>query len=88
MNRKIRQVILSVTICSGLLASWSASGAAACIVSDPYNHTTDIPITGTYTTATGAADPSVTVDKQISMLSVFGNWRLSLNKLGMILIVR
>lgn len=87
MNRKIRQVILSVTICFGLLASWSAIGAA-CIVSDPYNHTTDIPITGTYTTATGAADPSVTVDKQISMLSVFGNWRLSLNKLGMMLIVR
>ena len=87
MNRKIRQVILGVSMCFGLLASWSASGAA-CIVSDPYSHTTDIPITGTYATATGTADQSVTIDRQRSTLSVFGDWLLSLFKPGSIFVVR
>ena len=74
-------------MCFGLLMSWSASGAV-CIVSDPYNHTTDIPITGTYTTATGAADQAVTIDRQRSTLSVFGDWLLSLFKPGLIFVVR
>lgn len=74
-------------MCFGLLASWSASGAA-CIVSDSYNHTTDIPITGTYATATGAADQPVTLDRQTSMLSTFGDWLLSLYKRGVLLIFR
>lgn len=74
-------------VASALLVPQSAS-AANCLVSDPYNHTDDTPIAGTYTTATGAADTATTLDTRAWTTSLFEGWLLTLRKLGIVLIVK
>lgn len=61
--------------------------ATACIVSDPYAHTGDQPIAGTYSTASGAALATTTVDTHVFSLYVSACWPLSLFQPGVIFIV-